>query len=233
MTKLAIRLRKYNRICPIAGYKEESIKVGAAVVVGTDRGVEFGHIIAFQKDYPRNLTKDVVLKKVIRYASPEDLQKAAELDAKENEAQQLATQKAKEYELPIKFVDVEVIFDASRTIFYYKLEEGKKTKGVRDLGRDLSHQLKTRVELKQISPRDEAKLFGGLGPCGRHLCCASWLTKPRHITVRMVKEQGLQISPTKTSGMCGRLMCCLDYEYEKKAGDEHKARVKKGGGGRA
>lgn len=232
MAKLAIRLRKYNRICPIAGYKEESIKVGAAVVVGTDRGTEFGYIVSFQKDYPRNLTKDVKLKKVIRYAAPEDLQRAEGLEAKEEEALKIATKKAKEYELPIKFINVEVIFDGSRTIFYYKLEEGKKARGTRDLGRDLSRQLKTRVDLKQINPRDEAKFYGGLGPCGRSLCCASWLNKPRHITVKMVKEQGLQISPTKTSGMCGRLMCCLEYEYEKKPGAEKKTKEKRGGRGR-
>ncbi|MBU0687252.1 MAG: hypothetical protein KKB81_05315 [Candidatus Margulisbacteria bacterium] len=216
MAKLAIRLSKFGRICPIAGYNEQSIKVGAAVIVGTDRGTEFGWIVSFPKGYPNALAKDVRLKKVVRYASDEDLKQLAATTAREEEVLKLAAQKVKEYELPLKVVNVEVIFDGSRVIFYYKIAEGKKSRGTRELGRDLSRLLKARVELKQINPRDEARLFGGLGPCGRSLCCASWLSKPRHITVKMVKEQGLQISPTKTSGMCGRLMCCLEYEYEKK-----------------
>ena len=213
---LAIRLRKFNRVCPITGYKEASIKVGSPVVVQTDRGLEFGEIVAYQKGLPKALSRDVKLKKVIRYATKQDLAKVQTLPEKESQALRTAGEKAKEHELPVKIVNVEYLFDSNRVIIYYKVQEGKKVKNLRDLTRDLSSSLSARVNLKQVSPRDEAKLFGGFGPCGRSLCCATWLEKPRHVTVRMVKDQGLAISPTKTSGMCGRLMCCLEYEHEKK-----------------
>jgi len=101
-------------------------------------------------------------------------------------------------------------------MIYYKVKDGSKVKSLRELTRDLATSLEARVTLKQISPRDEARFFGGLGPCGKTLCCCAWLDKPRHVTVKMAKEQGLSISPTKTSGMCGRLMCCLEYEYDKR-----------------
>jgi cell fate regulator YaaT (PSP1 superfamily) len=213
---LAIRLRKFNRLCPITGYKEESIKVGVPVVVQTDRGIEFGEIVAFSRGVPKTLSRDVKLKKVIRYATPEDMKKAAEIPTLESKGLQTAAQKAKEHELPIKIINIEYLFDTNRVVVYYKVAEGKKVKNLRDLSRDLSGTLKARVDLRQLSPRDEARIIGGLGPCGRQLCCATWLSKPRYVTVKMVKEQGLAISPTKTSGVCGRLMCCIEYEYNKK-----------------
>lgn len=212
---LAIKLRKFNRLCPITGYKEESIRVGAPVVVQTDRGIEFGEIIAFARGVPRTLSRDVKLKKVIRYATAEDVKKADEIPEMEEKGIKVATQKAKEHELPIKIVNMEYLFDTNRAAVYYKIEEGKKVKNLRDLSRDLSSTLKARVDLRQMSPRDEARIIGGLGPCGRPLCCATWLEKPKYVTVKMVKDQGLAISPTKTAGVCGRLMCCLEYEYKK------------------
>jgi cell fate regulator YaaT (PSP1 superfamily) len=214
--QMAIRLRKFNRVCPITGYKEESIKVGAPVVVQTDRGIEFGEIVAYEHGLPKSLSRDVRLKKVIRYATPQDVEKVKSIPELEARAMAVATQKAKEHELPIKIVNSEYLFDTSRAIVYYKVQEGKKVKNLRDLTRDLSTTLEARVNLRQVSPREEARIFGGLGPCGRALCCSVWLEKPKHVTVKMAKEQGLAISPTKTAGICGRLMCCLEYEYEKK-----------------
>lgn len=213
---MAIKLRKFNRVCPITGYKEESIKVGAPVVVQTDRGIEFGEIMSYQGKKARAKSRDVKLKKVIRYATPEDVEKESKIPELEAKGVEIAAQKAKEHELPIKISGVEYLFDTGRVIVYYKVAEGKKVKNLRDLSRDLSASLKARVDMRQISPRDEARIIGGLGPCGRSLCCSSWLEKPRYVTVKMVKEQGLAISPTKTSGVCGRLMCCLEYEYNKK-----------------
>jgi cell fate regulator YaaT (PSP1 superfamily) len=214
--QMAIKLRKFNRICPITGYKEESIKVGAPVVVQTDRGIEFGEIIECRRGLSKSLSRDVKLKKVIRYATVEDLNKVKALPFLEEKAKSVAAEKVKEHELPIKIVNAEYLFDTSKVMVYYKVQEGKKVKNLRDLTRDLSTVLEARVALRQISPRDEARISGGLGPCGRMLCCFTWLDKPRHVTVKMAKEQGLAISPTKTSGVCGRLMCCLDYEYEKR-----------------
>lgn len=213
---MAIKLRKFNRVCPITGYKEGSIKVGSPVIVQTDRGLEFGEIVSYHRGLPKALSRDVKLKKVIRYATAQDAAKVKTLPELEAKAMATAAQKVKEHELPVKIVNTEYLFDTNRVTIYYKVQEGKKVKNLRDLTRDLSTNLGARVNLRQVSPRDEARLSGGLGPCGRPLCCSVWLEKPRHVTVRMVKDQGLAISPTKTSGMCGRLMCCLEYEYEKK-----------------
>ena len=212
---LAIRLRKFNRICPIAGYREGSIRVGASVIVNTDRGIEYGEIVAFLRGVPKTLARDVKLKKVIRYATAEDVAKLGDLPALEEQAKAVAAAKIKEHELPVKIIEVEYLFDANRVVVYYKIEAGKKPRNLRDLSRDLSSTLKARVDMRQLSPRDEARISSGIGPCGRVLCCSVWLNKPKHVTVKMVKEQGLALSPTKTSGMCGRLMCCLEYEYEK------------------
>lgn len=214
---LAIKLRKFGRVCPITGYKEKSIKTGAPVVVQTDRGVEFGEIVAYEHGLPKALSRDVRLKKVLRYATAQDVAKAKAMPELEARAMSVAAEKAREHELPIKIVNAEYLFDTSRAVIYYKVQEGKKVKNLRDLTRDLSTNLEARVNLRQVSPRDEARLMGGLGPCGRGLCCTTWLDKPRHVTVKMAKEQGLAISPTKTGGICGRLMCCLEYEYQKKS----------------
>ncbi|MFH1347390.1 MAG: regulatory iron-sulfur-containing complex subunit RicT [Candidatus Margulisiibacteriota bacterium] len=213
---MAIKLRKFNRICPITGYKEGSIKVGSSVIVQTDRGIEYGEIVAYQRGLPKALSRDVKLKKVIRYTTVQDMGKVKTIPQLEAAALGIAAQKVKEHELPIKVINTEYLFDTNRAIIYYKVQEGKKIKNLRDLTRDLSSSLCARVDLRQVSPRDEARISGGLGPCGRPLCCSVWLEKPRHVTVRMVKDQGLALSPTKTSGMCGRLMCCLEYEHEKK-----------------
>lgn len=212
---MAIKLRKFNRVCPITGYREESIKVGAAVIVQTDRGLEDGEIVAYRRGLPKALSRDVRLKKVIRYATMEDIEKVKTIPDLEAKAGVVAAQKVREHELPIKVVNLEYLFDTNRLIVYYKTEEGKKARNLRDLSRDLATTLKARVDLRQVSPRDEARIFGGVGPCGRPLCCSVWLGKPKHVTVKMAKDQGLAISPTKTSGICGRLMCCLAYEYDK------------------
>ena len=214
--KLGIKLRKYNRVCPITGYKEESIKVGSPVIVQTDRGLEYGEIISFARGFPKTLSHDVKLKKVVRYATAEDAAKERSIEEMEAKAYATAVQKANEYELPIRVVNIEYLFDSSRAIVYYRLGDNKKVLNLRDYSRELSTIFAARVDLRQVSPRDEARLFGGLGPCGRGLCCSVWLEKPRHVTVKMANEQGLSISPTKTAGVCGRLMCCLEYEHGNK-----------------
>jgi cell fate regulator YaaT (PSP1 superfamily) len=214
--KLGIKLRKFDRVCPITGYREESIKVGSPVIVQTDRGLEYGEIVSFARGFPKTLSHDVKLKKVVRYATAEDAAKEQSIEEMEAKACATAVQKANEYELPIRVVNIEYLFDTSRAIVYYRLGDTKKVLNLRDYSRELSAAFAARVDLRQISPRDEARLFGGLGPCGRGLCCSTWLEKPRHVTVKMAKEQGLSISPTKTAGVCGRLMCCLEYEHGNK-----------------
>lgn len=214
--KLAIKLRKFNRLCPIAGYKEGAIKIGASVIVLTDRGEEFGTITSFPNKYPAASNQDVRLKKVIRYATEEDNKIAGNLDLRDEEAKNTALAKAKEYELNIKIINAEYLFDTKKVNIYYKVEKDKKTPDIKAFRKDLSSTLKAEVTMRSITARDEAKFLGGLGPCGRALCCVKWLDKPRHVTVKMVKDQGFQISPTRTSGMCGRLMCCFGYNEEHK-----------------
>ncbi|MDI6731870.1 MAG: regulatory iron-sulfur-containing complex subunit RicT [Candidatus Margulisbacteria bacterium] len=215
---VAVKLRKYKRICPITGYKEESIKISAPVIVETERGVENGEIVEYAHGWPKTYTRDVKLKKVVRYATAEDVKQTARLKEFEDKAIQTAEQKVREHELKIHVLSIEYLFDMAHVFIYYKVDEGQKNVNLRNLGKDLSTTLKARVELKQISPRDQARWIGGLGQCGRELCCATWLDKPKHVTVKMVKNQGLAMSMSKTSGACGRLMCCLEYEFEKEKG---------------
>ena len=215
--KLAIKLRKFDRICPIAGYKEDSIRIGAAVIVLTDRGEEFGTIVTFPKKYPAASNQDVRLKKVIRYATEEDLKLVNSLEEREQEARTISADKAKEYELPLKIIAAEYLFEPKKINIYYKMEKDKKTPDLKAFRKDLSTTLHAEITLRNVTARDEAKYLGGQGPCGRALCCHKWLDKPRHVTVKMVKEQGFQISPLRTSGMCGRLMCCFGYEGENKS----------------
>ena len=214
--RMGSRLRKCNRVCPITGYREDTIRVGAPVIVQTDRGVEYGEIIAFVHGGPRSISRDVKLKKVVRYATQEDVEKERSITEMENKALVQVADKIKEHELAIRLISLEYLFDSTRAIVYYRLKENAKVPNLRDLTRDLSVSMAARVDLRQLSPRDEARLFGGVGICGRGLCCSTWLEKPKHVTVKMAKEQGLAISPTKTSGVCGRLMCCLEYEHENK-----------------
>jgi cell fate regulator YaaT (PSP1 superfamily) len=212
--KFAIKLRKHNRICPITGYKEENIKVCSPVIIQTDRGQEFGCIVSFASKYPSNVNHDVKLKKVVRYATPEDLKIVNNLPEMEKNALRVAIDLAKKYELPIKIVDAEYLFDAKKIHFYYKIIGSKNIPNLKNFRKDLSKNLNAEITLRIVTPRDEAKFQNGLGPCGRPLCCATWLGKAKHITVKMVKDQGYQISPSRTSGICGRLMCCFKYELE-------------------
>ncbi|MFH1710305.1 MAG: regulatory iron-sulfur-containing complex subunit RicT [bacterium] len=186
------------------------------MIVETDRGIEAGQIVSFEKGFPKNLTREVRLRKVVRYANAEDLGRIEILDDKEKKAIKVGMQKACEHELPIKIISVEYLFDDKKVHFFYRVTTQKKGLNVRELTKDLASTLNAKVDMHLVSPRDEAKMIGGLGPCGRSLCCAAWLDKPRHVAVKTLKEQGISISMTKTSGICGRLMCCLQYESEGK-----------------
>jgi len=212
--ELAIRLRKFNRICPITGYKEKSIRVGAYVIVETNRGIESGQIVSYSRGFPKGISRDVRLRKVMRYASNEDIKRIEALSEKEEKALKAGNKKIIEHEMPIKFISVEYLFDDKKVHFYYKIVETKRGLNLKELTKDLASNLQAKINMHQVSPRDEAKFFGGLGPCGKPLCCTAWLDKPRHVTVKMVKEQGIQIGSIKTAGICGRLMCCMQYEHE-------------------
>lgn len=186
------------------------LMVNDGAIVETTRGVEYGKVV----QPPKVVGEEQVvapLKKVIRKATPEDDAKLAENKRKEQEAHRICFTKIKEHGLPMKLIDVEQTFDDNKIIFYFTAD-GRVD--FRELVKDLAAIFRTRIELRQIGVRDEAKMCGGLGCCGRELCCASWLGEFAPVSIRMAKDQHLSLNPTKISGICGRLMCCLKYENE-------------------
>ena len=180
-----------------------SYRVGQPVVVETARGTECGTVaIANREIDPEKVVKP--LKKVTRPATPEDLRRVEENRKKEQKAFRIALCK-----LEMKLVEVEYAFDGSKILFYFTAD-GRVD--FRELVKELAGVFRTRIELRQIGVRDEAKMLGGLGICGRPFCCASFLGEFQPVSIKMAKEQGLSLNPTKISGACGRLMCCLKYE---------------------
>lgn len=186
-------------------YAEDS-----SVIVETARGIELGKVVMLPTDIPE---EEVVapLKPVMRVATKEDLAQAEKLEAKRAETLKEAERKIRESGLNMKPVDVEYTFDASKLIIYFTADNRVD---FRELVRDLAGTFKVRIELRQIGARDECKLLGGLGPCGKPCCCSAFLPEFAHVTIKMAKNQNLSLNPGKISGLCGRLMCCLSYENE-------------------
>ena len=183
---------------------------GDRVVVETERGRALGTVVTFarhvaDKDLPEGL------KVVLRLAGGEDLTMAANFNAKEEFALRFCRERIAERKMAMKLVRAEYLFDGSKIIFYFTAD-GRVD--FRELVKDLAHHFHTRIEMRQIGVRDEAKLIGGIGICGRELCCSSYLTEFAPVSVKMAKEQELALNPNKISGQCGRLLCCLAYEYE-------------------
>jgi len=189
---------------------ELDIKVGDKVIVETIRGLEFGEVVVGKKEVPE---EDIIapLKKVIRVATEEDVEHHRENKIKEREAFEICLKKIEEHNMPMKLIDVEYTFDNNKIIFYFTAE-GRVD--FRELVKDLASIFRTRIELRQIGVRDEAKMIGGLGPCGRPACCATFLGEFEPVSIKMAKDQNLSLNPTKISGICGRLMCCLKYEQD-------------------
>jgi cell fate regulator YaaT (PSP1 superfamily) len=187
------------------------LEVGQQVIAETDRGLALGTVVT----PPRRLEDDEAtkrqLKKVFRVADKDDIEQAANNARFEREAYQFCMSRIAERGLPMNLSAAEYLFDGSKIIFYFTAE-GRVD--FRDLVKDLVGRLRMRVELRQIGVRNEAKMLGGLGGCGRELCCSSFLRDFTPVSVKMAKEQNLALNPTKISGICGRLMCCLGYEYD-------------------
>ena len=186
------------------------IEGGMNVIVETARGVEFGEGVI----PPRDVEDDEIvapLKKVMRIATEDDVKHARENKKKEKEAFGICLQKIKDHNLEMKLIDVEYTFDNNKILFYFTAD-GRVD--FRELVKDLASVFKTRIELRQIGVRDESKMMGGIGVCGRVLCCSSYLGEFQPVSIKMAKEQGLSLNPTKISGNCGRLMCCLKYEQD-------------------
>lgn len=180
------------------------------VIVETVRGIEYGKVVITKKQVDEN---DVVLplKKVIRIANENDRTIVEENRHAAKEAYQVCQQKVGEHNLDMKLVDVEYTFDRNKIIFYFTAD-GRID--FRELVKDLAAIFRTRIELRQIGVRDEAKMLGGIGPCGRMLCCSTFLGDFEPVSIKMAKDQNLSLNPAKISGLCGRLMCCLKYEND-------------------
>ncbi|MCH7838016.1 MAG: stage 0 sporulation family protein [Chloroflexi bacterium] len=186
------------------------LDVGNYVVVETSHGQEIGRVVISPEQVIVTEIKES-LKPIIRQANPEDLERAAELKKRAKEQLTLAREKAGEERLKMRLVAGDYSLDGSRLTFYYTADDRVD---FRSLAHDLSEELDTRVQLLQIGDRDRAKLVDGIGRCGERLCCSSWLTTYPTVSIRMAKEQSLPLNPSKLSGACGRLLCCLTYEYD-------------------
>jgi cell fate regulator YaaT (PSP1 superfamily) len=189
---------------------ELSLKREDLVVVSTENGPAVGTVTTEPQSLPEEqLTAN--LKNVIRLASDDDLRTCENNRKLEREAMQFCTRKIAERQLPMKLIDVECLFDKSKVVFYFTA--GNRV-DFRELVKDLVQRFRTRIELRQIGARQEARILKGLGICGREVCCATLLQNLDRVSVKMAKEQNMSLNPEKISGLCGRLMCCLGYEYD-------------------
>ncbi|MCR5100317.1 MAG: stage 0 sporulation family protein [Butyrivibrio sp.] len=208
-TVIGVRFRTAGKIYYFAPGKFD-IKRGDHVIVETARGVEYGTVVA----EPKDIDDDKVikpLKAVLRIASKKDDEQEASNRIKEKEAFKICLEKIHKHNLDMKLIDAEYTFDNNKVLFYFTAD-GRID--FRELVKDLAAVFKTRIELRQIGVRDETKIIGGYGICGRPLCCHTYLADFIPVSIKMAKEQNLSLNPTKISGVCGRLMCCLKYEED-------------------
>ena len=185
------------------------MKPGDYVVADTAKGMDLGEVVIGIREVEESA--NAPMRKIIRIATPQDIQHSTENREKEREAYQTCQKKIAEHQLDMKLVSVEYAFDNSKILFYFTAN-GRVD--FRSLVKDLASVFKMRIELRQIGVRDEAKMLGGLGPCGRPICCGAFLDEFQPVSIKMAKEQNLSLNPTKISGVCGRLMCCLKYEQD-------------------
>ena len=210
MTKvIGVRFRPAGKVYFFAPGKL-NIQKGDKIIVETARGVEFGSVVTgIQEMEDGKITQP--LKPVMRIATKEDIAKEAKNREKEKEAFGICLEKIRKHGLDMKLIDAEYTFDNNKVLFYFTAD-GRID--FRELVKDLASVFRTRIELRQIGVRDETKIRGGLGICGRELCCHTYLTEFAPVSIKMAKEQNLSLNPTKISGVCGRLMCCLTNEEE-------------------
>jgi cell fate regulator YaaT (PSP1 superfamily) len=210
MVKVAgVRFKKAGKIYYFDPDELQVVK-GTNVIVETARGMEFGTVTAGIKEVPES---EIVppLKKIVRIADDNDIVQHKENVRKKQRAMELCQEKVNKHNLQMKLIDLEYTFDNSKIIFYFTAD-GRVD--FRELVKDLAGVFKMRIELRQIGVRDEAKMVGGIGTCGKGLCCHTWLPEFEPVSIKMAKVQNLSLNPTKISGICGRLMCCLKYEND-------------------
>lgn len=206
---IGVRFRNAGKVYYFAP-EQYDINQGDHVVVETARGIEYGYVVLGAKEVEDDKIIQP-LKPVMRVATPEDDEKAEKNREKEREAFKICQEKIRKHQLDMKLIDAEYTFDNNKVLFYFTAD-GRID--FRELVKDLASVFKTRIELRQIGVRDETKILGGIGICGRPLCCHSYLSDFVPVSIKMAKEQNLSLNPTKISGVCGRLMCCLKNEQE-------------------
>ena len=209
LTVIGVRFRAAGKIYYFDP-ADRQIKIGDHVIVETARGIEYGYVVLGNREVDE--TKVIPPPKpVIRMATDEDRAIEAKNKEKEKEAFKICQEKIKKHNLEMKLIDAEYTFDNNKVLFYFTAD-GRID--FRELVKDLASVFKTRIELRQVGVRDETKIMGGIGICGRPLCCHSYLSEFIPVSIKMAKEQNLSLNPTKISGVCGRLMCCLKNEEE-------------------
>jgi cell fate regulator YaaT (PSP1 superfamily) len=203
---------RFRNVGKVYYFSPESLKLsaGQSVIVETARGLELGECV-MENTMVEDSQVVPPLRKTLRIASQEDFKTAEENQKKEKHAIDVCQQKITEHKLEMKVIDVEYTFDGSKILFYFTAD-GRVD--FRELVKDLASVFRTRIELRQIGVRDEAKMLGGIGICGQPFCCATFLDDFQPVSIKMAKEQSLSLNPAKISGSCGRLMCCLKYEYD-------------------
>lgn len=216
VTIVGVRFKKAGKIYYFLP-SEETLTIDDGVIVETARGVEYGTVVIG----PKEVAKDSLVmpvKEVMRKATPKDLQQLEKNEEREEKAFAICLEKIAKRKLPMKLINVEYTFDMNKIVFFFTAD-GRID--FRELVKDLATVFRTRIELRQVGVRDEAKVLNGIGACGRPLCCSNFLGDFSPVSIRMAKDQNLSLNPTKISGVCGRLMCCLNYEDDlyKKGGD--------------
>lgn len=206
---IGIRFKEVGKVYYFSP-KGKTVSAGDKVIVETARGVEYGEVVIPNRKIDESGVVQP-LKPIIRVATPEDEKTIKDNEAKEIEIMKVFVKKIAEHKLEMKPIDVDYTFDGSKILFYFTAESRVD---FRELVKDLAGIYRTRIELRQIGVRDEAKMLGGLGICGREFCCSSFLGEFQPVSIKMAKEQSLSLNPTKISGTCGRLMCCLKYEQD-------------------
>jgi cell fate regulator YaaT (PSP1 superfamily) len=207
---VGIRFNPVTKMYYFSPGELQDLAEGDPVIVETSQGEELGWVVASSREVSVDEIKGK-LKSIVRRAEPTDLALLDSFALKEESALERCREKVAELGLPMKVIKAEYSFDGKRLVFSFVAEERVD---FRELVRALARSFKTRIEMRQIGARDEAKLIGGYGPCGRPLCCVSWLTEFHPVSIRMAKQQDLPLTPTEISGLCGRLLCCLAYEND-------------------
>lgn len=216
VTIVGVRFKKAGKIYYFLP-GDEALMIDDGVIVETARGVEYGTVVIG----PKKVSKDnlvMPVKQVMRKATLKDLQQLEKNEEREEKAYAICLEKIAKRRLPMKLINVEYTFDMNKIVFFFTAD-GRID--FRELVKDLATVFRTRIELRQVGVRDEAKVLNGIGACGRPLCCSNFLGDFSPVSIRMAKDQNLSLNPTKISGVCGRLMCCLNYEDDlyKKGGD--------------